>query len=1585
MADIVENAGGAQSAQAGKGKGSWAPTRGYFEVKGGAGGAARPAAKKAAPQKLTPETPGAPESARAGGTSSVAVPTASIAAASAKPVSKPREAPKAAEVPRLNPERDSVSTVESLANSALGKTVAGQIYDPPDSETTLYRVGALNAIFAIASLLLLVVTVAVVWQDYSKPWKNIQADWNEHLAKQYEVELERTQAKHGENAARLEPKLSSILQKIAPEEAQSLLADLAVHGPPGSPARVQALLDATRDTFAKKFPDYQRHLDALADVQTRYTLADKALRAFRGEFQAAKFRLDEEKRHLLDHKGDTHAASEEIRKREEHFQRDYVLKLEKLDGEVEKLERLDLRNATEALESYERNATLVMGGEKDSGDSLPSVRKELNDAAREVLESRKKLAAVESGWRNNVRNLPFIDFLAPSYKIEKVVLKDLHEDLNFETVPRVERCKTCHVNIDSSDSATVFVNAADFNKPWGSVYRSHPRLDLFVGSASPHPYETFGCTPCHQGDGHATDFITAAHTPHNEEQEKRWEKEYGWEPLHHQDYPMLKRQYMTSQCMKCHTNDHNLDGGGNFNLGYEVVKTYGCQGCHKIPAFEGYAKVGPTLTNIGDKADTKWLYKWIRNPQHFRPTTRMPKFFDLSNSQGKLLASDQKGENAQRIEIDFDVRNGVEALAISAFLESTSDRRADIPRLTAQGDPFRGRALFLQTGCLGCHSVRRESMAGDRVGEDLAGPIQKAREALAALAARNPKGSTTEEIAKGQRIAAGVSAAREALQKLLRWYETLPVGSNIEGVYHDVLAPLEDLVREDETLGAEGGEAAMARAAARSIYDRWIHNTFAPDLSSIGSKARSAEWLAQWIIDPRSHDPKTTMPRFRLEKGEGGQQEVADMVAYLRTLRDPEFENAEVFSIASPEAMAVLKDLAFDYKKRSVTRGEAEAFVAAGENNPESLLKFVGHRLVRRYGCFGCHDGIKDMVEKEVEQDGKKIKVDIVQGTFDKVPRIGTDLSEWGVKLPAFLDFGNWGHQHSGREAIGHNRYDWATAKLTDTRRFDLIPSEKLIAEGKYEYVPSSRLIQKTPEELLKMPRFPFVDDAEQVEAVVTILAGLVKEKIPLQKQNRHESKEEALESGSRLIAKLNCQGCHRIGAQNQYVNVSKLPTFSTSSSSDEDARRGELEKETWLARDVRLAAYTPEPRSPEDLPAGKALPPITGFTNELGEPLKPGERGLRLPRGTLIREQVFDRTTMDHDRDTSEPLEEPLSVVELARGPLDPESKVQGHFEALKIVDPRAHLLPVAGFEEGRIRYYFGGNDEKGGAEQRPLGPPPLVRQGERVRGDWLFHFLLNVEPIRPWLKVRMPSFYLTPDEAQTLVRWFRVNAGVPEGNEVFPEDALDTSRAQKGKELFGPTVGGRIGLQCNNCHPAGPTLPTYPTFTPENAFDYKKFPFEVPDDKHYVVWKDGGAFQLQRGFADVAAAQAWARDKLARKSFAVGDPWSKVKWGPDLSKAAVRLRPDWVGNWLMSPTDYMPGTNMPNFFGNRDPLKGLLHQHPQSVLDAFGADPQKAAEAARLAKENEKSKDSREKINSLLQYLVHMQRVEGTAKVAD
>ena len=135
-------------------------------------------------------------------------------------------------------------------------------------------------------------------------------------------------------------------------------------------------------------------------------------------------------------------------------------------------------------------------------------------------------------------------------------------------------------------------------------YSSHPRLDLFVGSLSPHQVAVFGCSVCHEGQGSATDFKFVSHTPDSAEQQERWTKDYGWFNNHHWIYPMLPSRFAESSCLKCHHDVVELQVASQFDEppaptlthGYELIKTYGCFGCHEINGYNGPDnRLGPDM------------------------------------------------------------------------------------------------------------------------------------------------------------------------------------------------------------------------------------------------------------------------------------------------------------------------------------------------------------------------------------------------------------------------------------------------------------------------------------------------------------------------------------------------------------------------------------------------------------------------------------------------------------------------------------------------------------------------------------------------------------------------------------------------------------------------------------------------------------------------------------------------------------------------------------------------------------------------------------------------------------------------------
>ena len=147
-------------------------------------------------------------------------------------------------------------------------------------------------------------------------------------------------------------------------------------------------------------------------------------------------------------------------------------------------------------------------------------------------------------------------------------------------------------------------------------------------------------------------------------------------------------------------------------------------------------------------------------------------------------------------------------------------------------------------------------------------------------------------------------------------------------------------------------------------------------------------------------------------------------------------------------------------------------------NNPE-LIK-LGETLVRRRGCFACHD-IKGM-----EKEG----------------RIAPELSAFGNKQVRELEFGD--------AHIPHTWESWARTKLKNPQAY------------------------RTERILDKMPNFELAPD--EVEALLVLLKGFNGINIPEQYRKNYTDKELTIERGRRLISRYNCRGCHVVERTGGYI-----------------------------------------------------------------------------------------------------------------------------------------------------------------------------------------------------------------------------------------------------------------------------------------------------------------------------------------------------------------------------------------------------------------------------------------------------------------
>src|SRR5262245_33171729 len=259
-------------------------------------------------------------------------------------------------------------------------------------------------------------------------------------------------------------------------------------------------------------------------------------------------------------------------------------KMNDYKAELDKV-TIDLRTTNEELSKYL--------GQRDT------LQKERETLLADYTRLQTRLNTLNPGAVIvSFRNAPVFDFMNPSERINQVILSNLYNDQPFKAIPRVDRCTTCHLGIDQK----VYQDAPQ-------PFKTHPNLDLYLASASPHPLENFGCTTCHAGLDRATSFQNAAHMPRSEEQRKEWQKKYGWHEEEFIETPMLPMNNIEAGCYKCHNASPDVPKAANLNSGRDLIRIYGCFGCHKLPGYENVRKVGPDLSTVSGKLTKDWIRK----------------------------------------------------------------------------------------------------------------------------------------------------------------------------------------------------------------------------------------------------------------------------------------------------------------------------------------------------------------------------------------------------------------------------------------------------------------------------------------------------------------------------------------------------------------------------------------------------------------------------------------------------------------------------------------------------------------------------------------------------------------------------------------------------------------------------------------------------------------------------------------------------------------------------------------------------------------------------------------------------------------
>lgn len=889
-----------------------------------------------------------------------------------------------------------------------------------------------------------------------------------------------------------------------------------------------------------------------------------------------------------------------------------------------------------------------------------------------------------------------------------------------------ERRKTLSMQETSFDESELprYVRKLPLSNARINEYAAHPRLDLFVDGNSPHSAEKFGCTICHEGQGSSTDFFNASHTPNDYPTRHRWETDgKHWHPNHYWDFPMLPTRFVESSCLKCHHQVTDLlpegqkkeyrqeirtvEGkstqaqveieppGAKVTKGYNIVRDFGCFGCHEISGVKGgrwvgpdlrleptpplddlspdqrariladpltapgkMRKVGPSLRRLSEKTNEEWVRKWINDPRGFRPDTKMPHFYNLSNNHPDVLPSMQKNFPAAEIH----------AVAFYLFKKSEAyvDGAGKLPEIklpdSYKEDKERGRQLFTERGCLACHSHH---------GTETAAP--------------------------------GIPA--------------------VKGDAH--FGP--NLSRIAAKLGAKPGDPSARK------------------------------WLIQWIKNPTAYHPRTFMPVTHLDDSQAGDiaawllsQEAKDWNASdvpVPPEADKAFEKlARVWlskSMDSIDVERIFEKGASPEKLQSILDADDQKIGA--KLDAEGKLKlFVGRKAINQLGCFGCHDIPSFEQAKPIGTPlndwGKK---DPERLAFEDVEAyVHRNSYEVEAKL------NDKGHGYAKKD--GKEPYEKFFLEALEHHQREGFLHQKLREPRSYDY---DRI--KSWEDRLRMPQFKFARgeskplsdeeepaqaqqraEAEAREAVMTFVLGLLAEPIPLKFVYDPQPDRKAEVLGKQVLDKFNCAGCHQLRA-----GVFEFSTLRT----DDEKKRIVLEE---------LDSAYNGAISSDFAKADHPFPGHNAWTGRLSpNPDRVKGHGLPVSGGDEEKEVRFRLTQALR---FTRPADIELPATERDKKAVDIPA-VQTL--SLPREDLLYRSAPSGGiFTELLVPYLVQRKAPNLDDDPKARSglPPPLLREGERVQPSWLFQFLRNPYKVREITILRMPKFNMSEEEAMTLVNYF-------------------------------------------------------------------------------------------------------------------------------------------------------------------------------------------------------------------------------------
>jgi cbb3-type cytochrome c oxidase subunit III len=417
------------------------------------------------------------------------------------------------------------------------------------------------------------------------------------------------------------------------------------------------------------------------------------------------------------------------------------------------------------------------------------------------------------------------------------------------TVPAlgtVDRCISCHNGIDDP-------RMTDVSQP----NRVHPGHIL-----DKHPVDRFGCTVCHHGQGAAMTFREAK------------ADDVFW------DYPLLPPNMTEATCSTCHDPVKLPPGEAPLLLaGMKLYQEKSCGSCHKLGGRGG--TLGPALDNEGSKTRHQLIMTNLKPPHttwnwqlaHFRDPDKV---VDASLMRNPTVT--------QR-----------EALALTVYMLSQWKR--DVPESYLAPDkieqkyrelhpaPLTGEQVYQQY-CTACHGSGTFSRWD-----------KKFKRFVPAI-----RGVSLATTARGEYLRSNIEQGRPGTQ-MPAW------GPHAGGLMPEEITAVIEYLRNGAALAA-GSTSSLPTGDAQRGLTLFLRNCngchgmngrggIAPEIGNpVFQQAASDAFIVTTIQNGRVG---TAMPAFQRKEAPAlSDQDIADVLAYLRTLGEPRKAVAQNMTPSTP-------------------------------------------------------------------------------------------------------------------------------------------------------------------------------------------------------------------------------------------------------------------------------------------------------------------------------------------------------------------------------------------------------------------------------------------------------------------------------------------------------------------------------------------------------------------------------------------------------------------------------------------------------------------------------------------------------------